>query len=318
MKDMCAQRARRLLGVGGAVGALLALAACGGDSDGGGRDARVDLGSAWSLGVATAQATQQAVATARTQQADFSALPRGGTSRASGLASVCDSGNATRTALDPAACDAAGFDLVDEASLLTFDQCVFDDVLLDGTADYCVGRNERADEEGEFDDVTAAFYNEPFSGVIGGICSDFVDYSVVCTLTGGEQAACSTDGEIVSGIVARDVGALEVTGDEGSGFEVAGSLAVAGEGVVQVETLVPVGFADCPLGLPAAGSVAFDGADGTSGVVDFLSCDDYRVSFAPDEMTAPTCSPALAWDDIYGGPACPVLPDEDLPVGACL
>jgi hypothetical protein len=111
--------------------------------------------------------------------------------------------------------------------------------------------------------------------------SDTFNMSVTCTASNQESTDLSC--EYYSDYRGYDnrtyrVSEVNISGNESSGYQVSVRVYDPDYGYVMVTTEVPVTF-NCTGGHPSAGRIHFEGANGATAVIEFISCTQYVVTF---------------------------------------
>ncbi|MES9854378.1 MAG: hypothetical protein ABW170_21405 [Candidatus Thiodiazotropha sp. L084R] len=114
-----------------------------------------------------------------------------------------------------------------------------------------------------------------------GSYTDTFNMSVTCTSIDQEgiNASCEYHSDY-RGYDNRTYRVSEVTvsGNDSSGYQISVRVYDPDHGYVLVTTEVPVTF-DCEDGHPSAGRIRFEGVNGTTAVIEFISCTQYVVTF---------------------------------------
>lgn len=260
---------------------LATLAACGGGGGSGPAPAAIDAGSAESLGVAAAQAAQQAVTSQTTEVPGGFFQPALGGSQASALpaagAQLCESGTL----------DQSGGS---NSFTISYNDCGFGGVVLNGSVTVSFSD--------DFDRISVRYSN--FSSSFDGTTTNLSGYAYTCTGLSSVPTCTFDFGDFTSTLtgIRYDLEDIQVEGDAESGFQVSGSVADPGFGRIGFQTVVPIEFAACDFGVPEAGLIALDGAGDSSGSIEFLDCDTFEVCFTEDAESGEVCIGPIAWTTV--------------------
>ena len=267
----------------------LALIACGGNGGGDGDDsdrvALVDAASAQRLGVAAAQAAQQAVSVSTTsipgapfQPTSTSTSSGTLTTQSSGtVPNPCTTGSLTTSGSNPI--------------LLDFMNCAVGLTVLDGTVRFSFSDDGSS--------ISVRYIS--FTATTATEIVDLSGFRYSCTGLQSANPSCNFSfgnfQSFVTGI-RYTVDGIDVTGDATAGFGVSGTVGDPAFGQVDFVTTEPIFFNSCPLGVPETGKIAITGAMGSSGTIEFLSCTTFEICRTDSVGAAEVCSGPVAWSTV--------------------